>query len=88
MLIQYASHSEAFALLSIAPVNKMWQKVITEHDTIWRRLYLMKYPNQNPELKVKDWFKFFRQRAQAMKTVSDPHPIGNHGRILLYTFMN
>jgi hypothetical protein len=77
IIFEYAGHSEAFCLLSMAPVNKTWHRIMPKNDRLWRRLYYAKFPNQNPELKVKLWSIFFKQRAQAMKSVSDPHPIEN-----------
>lgn len=47
-------------------VSKTIGPVIID-NLIWQSLYFVTYPQQNPDLKVKNWLNFFKRRYQAWK---------------------
>jgi hypothetical protein len=43
------------------------------HNAVWKGLYMGLFPQQNPNLKIKSWFKFYKRRVvAASKTNSSP----------------
>ncbi len=81
---QYAAHSMPFTTLCLARVNKLFNTLSTDNN-IWRRLALDEFPNQNPNVKIRDWHKYCKKRWQAMEKSSDPQPIGIYDYELLLT---
>jgi len=77
-IILEASISPIFNMLSISMVSKTF-KVLSEHEQVWRQLYLMVFPRQSRNLKVKDWKRFYKQRKQALDKAKpkEVHPIEN-----------
>jgi hypothetical protein len=47
-----------------------------QSNKVWRRVFLLQWPNQNPNLKVKSWQKLYAKRNVAVKSTSYPQPIG------------
>jgi hypothetical protein len=44
---------------------------------------LLKWPNQNPNLKVKSWQKLYAKRNVAVKSTSYPQPIGKKNIVVV-----
>ncbi|KAL6078307.1 C2H2-type domain-containing protein [Balamuthia mandrillaris] len=52
--------------VSIGLVCKAFQGLVVD-NSIWQRLFLQRWPQQNPNLKMRSWFKFFMLREEALK---------------------
>jgi hypothetical protein len=74
LIVEYSAHSHAFTAINLSAVNQQFN-VLAKNNQIWKRLYYLAYPEQNPNLKVKEWYKFFRSRFSAMKKNPKAHPI-------------
>ncbi len=74
-LLQYAAHNYAFTAINLSVVSKKFG-VASKSNQIWKRIYYKNYPEQNPNLKLKDWHKFFKARFSAIQKHRDAHPIG------------
>lgn len=64
--LKYACDSAAFTLLCVAAVSKHFNR-LSLNNSIWRRIYFKHYPEQNPNLKVKDWHMFFKARYESIQ---------------------
>jgi hypothetical protein len=51
----------------IRTVSKKFAEVYLG-NSVWKALYLKNYNTQNPDLKIKSWFKFFKRRANEIIT--------------------
>ncbi|KAL6078447.1 hypothetical protein QOT17_001618 [Balamuthia mandrillaris] len=72
--------------ISIGLVCKAFQELVLDNNNIWQRLFLGRWPQQSPNLKMRSWFKFFKLRAEAVLqhdqhetalTFGCAHPIEN-----------
>jgi hypothetical protein len=68
--------NSAARALQLRETTKVFAKALLSNK-VWRRVFLLQWPNQNPNLKVKSWQKLYAKRNVAVKSTSYPQPIEN-----------
>lgn len=61
IVAQAAAEDKDVASLTLPFVSKAWNEFSSVNE-VWNKHYMYYWPNQNPDLKVKNWKKFFIRR--------------------------
>jgi hypothetical protein len=77
LILEHASHNAAFALLCVSLIDKKCRQIVADNNVIWKKIYMESYPEQNPNLKMQSWAKFFKARYEITKTMPLDNPIEN-----------
>jgi hypothetical protein len=48
-------------------VCRSWSQLLANDNSVWSRIFLERWPHQNPNLKIKSWKKFYADRAKAVR---------------------
>eukprot|EP01124_Arcella_intermedia_P028082 TRINITY_DN5639_c0_g1_i2.p1 TRINITY_DN5639_c0_g1~~TRINITY_DN5639_c0_g1_i2.p1 ORF type:complete len:374 (+),score=70.22 TRINITY_DN5639_c0_g1_i2:648-1769(+) len=77
LVLSYSAETPFQVMYQLGLVAKQWNKMVRS-DGVWRKLFLMEWPHQNPKLKVK-WLSHYKTRYTSLKLLAPAqvHPIEN-----------